>query len=124
MRADKSAAPSLSVFCRSPTGLVFALVVLAVGGTALSGHGGSGAVPPPPAVSAALPRAAPSSVAPARLGKGGGVGGGVLGKGGGAAQAATKHGADGVEAWGKARSSHRRCVHTARGGGGGGGRGG
>ena len=106
VRAEKAAAPSLSGLCRSPTGVVFTLIVLAVSGGAFYGGGGSGAVPPPPAMGAGLPMGAPISGAAARLGKGGG-----------AAPALPKHGADGLEAWGKARNSHRRCVHTARGGG-------
>uniref|UniRef100_A0A7S0I5D7 Uncharacterized protein n=1 Tax=Phaeocystis antarctica TaxID=33657 RepID=A0A7S0I5D7_9EUKA len=43
-----------------------------------------------------MPMGAPISGAAARLGKGGG-----------AAPALPKHGADGLEAWGKARNSHR-----------------
>jgi len=97
VRAEKAAAPSLSGLCRSPTGVVFTLIVLAVSGGAIYGGGGSGAVPPPPAMGAGLPMGAPISGAAARLGKGGG-----------AAPALPKHGADGLEAWGKARNSHRR----------------
>jgi drug/metabolite transporter (DMT)-like permease len=101
VRAEKATAPSLSALCRSPTGLVFTLIVLAVGGGAVyggggSGGGGSGTVSSPPAMSSGLPMGAPTSGAVARLGKGGG-----------AAQGSPKHGADGLEAWGKARNSHR-----------------
>ena len=115
MRAEKATAPSLSALCRSPTGLVFTLIVLAVGGGAVYGGGGSGGgggstVSSPPAMSTGLPMGAPTSGAVARLGKGGG-----------AAQGSPKHGADGLEAWGKARNSHRRCVHTCGVGVGGGG---